>query len=221
MAPRARYMGCVATLAAAVQPHVSYPDILQYSENLKAPLNKERIVARRAMWQAVYKVHPKLTFSQKNAEEMFDIVYDEAMTNKTWARSLGDEEKTEWRASIARQFRTMARHINNGRTKPWFAELGLEGEECGDAVGDSTGDSSPCLALVPQTRKSKKAKATLPSSKGSEYMYGYDSEHHMAWRSTDGQRKEFASHMFRDSTKAHPVAVFSDGSEKGHIRTHC
>eukprot|EP00969_Alexandrium_andersonii_P260805 11530869-Alexandrium_andersonii.AAC.1 len=75
------------------------------------------------MWKTLYDIHPSLTWSQKSIEATLGQV--EARVADRWPQRLSDEEKITWRASLGKQFRAMARHINNGkaRSASWLGDV--------------------------------------------------------------------------------------------------
>ena len=128
---RKRLPAAVASeaLAKVVAEYATVPDFLNYSESLTSQLNKNRILFFATMWKRIHEISDgTLAFSQKVTEAMFETV--RGSVEKSWRRPLSKTEAAEWRASAARQFRTMARHIANAKLKKytWVMKmLGLDG----------------------------------------------------------------------------------------------
>lgn len=87
---RPRFAGNVDELAAALKPFASTPDFIKYAEELTAPLNVSRIVKSKLMWQAVYQLHPKLTFADKFMQQVFLMLA--IICKDDWTRTMNDRE---------------------------------------------------------------------------------------------------------------------------------
>eukprot|EP00969_Alexandrium_andersonii_P037439 1641046-Alexandrium_andersonii.AAC.1 len=90
---------------------------------MDAPLQVGALRNTSRMWTALYQVHPKLTWSQKQVENTLLLV--EPIATQNWPKALSPEERSSWVVSIARQFRVMARHINNGKSRraSWVPDI--------------------------------------------------------------------------------------------------
>eukprot|EP00969_Alexandrium_andersonii_P176852 7819754-Alexandrium_andersonii.AAC.1 len=75
------------------------------------------------MWAKLYAVHPSLVWSQSQVEELMLSV--EAAVSDKWVSSFTADERTSWKKSLAKQFRAMARAINNGRARraSWLRDV--------------------------------------------------------------------------------------------------
>ena len=120
--PRTRFVGDYDDLLPVIRPWMVVPDFLAYPEDLRAPKQTVKILRLRPLWQAVMKLHPPLTITQKGMETMFQRAADRAGEH-VWPRPLTAAELASWKTSIAKQFRTMARHIAQGRGTRWYGKL--------------------------------------------------------------------------------------------------
>jgi hypothetical protein len=89
------------------------------------------------MWQQVKQLQPNLSFSQKLMEEAFGIAGKKCGESK-WARALTENEMKTWKVSIAKQFRTMARHICQSSKASWYKKM--FGEPAGASAETGPGD---------------------------------------------------------------------------------
>lgn len=122
---RSRFAGDVAALTGRLARHAKVPDFIRYSEDLKSRADKSKILEANEFWKDIYAENPNLFFSQRSAEQLFEILEEHATA--FWPRPLTAQESGEWRQSMSRRIRAMARHINNARAKKasWVGQLGI------------------------------------------------------------------------------------------------
>ena len=120
---RARFSGDHEPLVNILKSHARVPDFLCYSEEMRSVKQSAKIARHGALWKALAHIQPNLAFAQKDLENIFERVGTEMGTEGKWRRELTSAEMTTWKRSISRQFRCMARHIQQSRDAQWCKRL--------------------------------------------------------------------------------------------------
>ena len=215
---RARFDGDAAaeeSVLEAMKTVAKVPDFLRYSEQLNATLDKDKILRVGSMWRDIQTIFGGIpAFTQSQAERLFHQLVDK-QGPLVWPRQLTPGEVKTYVPSIARQFRTMARHIAQAKLKnsSWLAQLFVVVESQGAMASVPPREDSPDVEVLAV----KQAIAPSSSSSGNlPYCYGYDAEYRMAWRCLpDSTAKEFAKPFYKPGADPGDCcyAVFSDKEE--------
>lgn len=104
-------------LTAVMAPFFRVPDVLRYSEDFRAAMDRKRFEMTKDMWVKIQSdlAPGGLALTQKKAEELFEFIEREA--SPTWVRQMSKQESAEWRTTLARRFLRMCRHIRNAHTR--------------------------------------------------------------------------------------------------------
>ncbi len=76
----------------------------------------------KELWRDVRKLHDGLTFTQKVCEQAFGIAEVHCSKN-VWPRALTSTEQSEWKVSLAKQFRACCRHITQSHKTAWYRQI--------------------------------------------------------------------------------------------------
>ena len=110
------FTGPLEPLAKIIQEHAYRPDFLEYGEDMgRSPVDSAVLLKHRQLWCKLYRAHPSLMFTQKQAITLFDKVAD--LQSRVWARPLGKNELVSYTTRMALRFRTALRHINATHVK--------------------------------------------------------------------------------------------------------
>ena len=113
-------------VAAVISPFAPVPDfVLLYGTAMhKTPLDIPMLMKYKGLLRAVFRIHHRLTFAEK---DMTVILYKVADLQKNvWPRPLTGIERTACSEQIGKRLRTMFSHINTARHKnnpQWVSEL--------------------------------------------------------------------------------------------------
>ena len=113
-------------IASALVPFAGAPDFIQhYGTGMhKASLDIPLLMRYKGPIGAVYRVHPRLTFAEKDIAKILGIVAD--LQRDVWSRPLTPAEKCAYQEQIGKRMRTMFHHINDARSKhspQWVCNL--------------------------------------------------------------------------------------------------
>ena len=84
---RMRFDGKPEDVVAALKPFATIPDFIQYPEVMEAPQNKNLIEAAGPLIRALFKIHPKMCFSDGFMKTVFSQLAAECAVS-VWARAL-------------------------------------------------------------------------------------------------------------------------------------
>lgn len=119
------------------------PNGLKYVEDLRGPVNKSRIQASRSVWKVAYGTTKKLAFTQAFLVEVMAEV--EALNRTKWGDPMPSAVLKNWKTSLAKQFRAMARHLSQALStnKQWAWEIvNGDREEGKEEATESRGDEA-------------------------------------------------------------------------------
>lgn len=85
---------------------------MKYCEDLKGPVNRDKLKGAETVLKAAYEAWPPMTFSQTWAVEVMCQV--EAKQRAAWGDRMPKAQLTSWSTSLAKQFRAMTRHFAQG-----------------------------------------------------------------------------------------------------------
>lgn len=215
---RQRFDGALDSLVDIVADSATTPDFLRYSTDINAPLQSTRILAHANTCQRIRPLCPRFVFSQATMESVFVRVAER--NRDVWPKALTDSELDDWNESISKQFRSMARAINQALVKnprrAWLQELWRKGGS-GDTPTDGPAIVRPDLA------EADSPEAPSPPTVGTSltlpgFFCGYDLEHEKAWRAPSDRphEKEYAidHEVPSGASPDDPIlAVFADGAK--------
>jgi len=113
--------------AKIVTPHVkSSPQVFDYSENMQAPMDPERLVKHADPLADIVAKYPKLIFKQTDLEKVMHNVY--LPKKAVWGKVLTtDKQVAEWCTAMATRLRKMCKDLRVAMRRapppPWVRKI--------------------------------------------------------------------------------------------------
>jgi hypothetical protein len=145
-----RFDGKLQTVIACIAGCAVVPDWLGYHLKGSGKMDKAELQKHSEMWQALYKVHPTLSWTKKQAEDIMGGVADRngSGEHKIWKRKLTEPEEKDFKIKMASRFRAMCRDLSASLSKErtWAKELvagGGEDKNCEEFEGENGEEEVP------------------------------------------------------------------------------
>ena len=177
------FTGSHDAIAEALLPFASSPEFLVYGAGLhKSPVVRKTLEKHRQLWQALYALHPRLTWSKEDMQTILCLLAEKQ--KRAWPRELSPQEVESFAEQMGLRIRTMATHICQARVKQatWVREL------LDSAQPDAAG----------------------PGSSAGNWLYGFDWDLRRAYRSPLGKPDKHIACDRMAPGAQHPAAFWGE-----------